>query len=230
MEPMEGNRMSATFYEIVSLNVGTPNVLRHGGQAVLTGIGKSPAKRPLYLSSLNLEGDGQADLVHHGGKDKAVCVYSYDHYPHWEQVLGRKLPCASFGENLTVKGIREEHVCIGDIFQLGEAIVQISQPRQPCHKLAIKQDRKDLPLLVKETGFTGFYFRVLREGWVVPEQGLRLLQRHPLGVTVAYANRIMYMDKQDHEGIRQILAVRELSSSWRQTFLKRLNPEEKGYT
>ncbi|GIM46026.1 MOSC domain-containing protein [Collibacillus ludicampi] len=171
---------------------------------------------------MNLDGDGQADLVYHGGKDKAVCVYSYDHYPYWERVLKRKLAYAAFGENLTVKGIKEEEICIGDIFQFGEAIVQVSQPRQPCHKLAKKHNMKDLPLLVQKTGFTGFYFRVLREGWVAQDRGLRLLHRHPLGITVAFANQIMHHDKKNLKGIEQILAVKELSESWRNTFLKRL--------
>jgi MOSC domain-containing protein YiiM len=208
--------------EIVSLNVGKPMTVTYNGKELSTGIYKSPVQAPVFLSKLNFDGDGQADLVYHGGVDKAVCVYSYEHYPYWEKELERELPLGAFGENLTVKGIREEDVCIGDIFQLGEAVVQISQPRQPCHKLAKRYDIPTLPVLVQNTGFTGFYFRVLEEGWVKPDDSLRLLTRHPQEITVSFANQIMHHDRQNQEGIEKILDVKELSDSWRKTFRKRL--------
>ncbi|MBA2870294.1 MOSC domain-containing protein YiiM [Anoxybacillus calidus] len=213
-------------YEIVSINVGKPKTLVFEGKELSTGIYKKPVHEPVFLSFLNFESDGQADLVHHGGKDKAVCVYPYDHYAYWEKELGRELEAAAFGENLTVKGLVEEDVCIGDMFQLGEAIVQVSQPWQPCYKLAKKYNVEDLPLRVQNTGYTGFYFRVLKEGWVTRESRLQLLSRHPLGITVSFANHIMYHDKYNQEGIERILGVQELSESWRTTLLKRLKNME----
>jgi MOSC domain-containing protein YiiM len=209
-------------FEIVSINVGKPMNLVFNGKELRTGINKKPVTEPIFLSFLHFDGDGQADLIHHGGKDKAVCVYPYDHYAYWEKELGRKLEAAAFGENLTVKGLEEEDVCVGDMFQLGEAVVQVSQPRQPCYKLAKKYNVEDLPLRVQKTGYTGFYFRVLKEGWVTKESRLQLLSRHPLGVTVSFANHIMYHDKYNQEGIERILSVQELSESWRKTLLKRL--------
>lgn len=214
--------MTGAQFEIVSINVGKPVAVEHKGRNFMTGIYKQPAKEPIFLSSLNLDGDAQADLVHHGGRDKAVCVYCYDHYAHWEKELGRPLACGAFGENLTVRGLREEVVCIGDVFQLGEAVVQVSQPRQPCFKLAIKYDLPDLPVRLQNTGFTGFYFRVLKEGWVSKDHPLQLLEPHPMRVTVAWANRIMHHEKQNAGGIRRILEVDALSSSWRRTLSARL--------
>lgn len=177
--PLGGILMNGNQYKIVSINVAKPKTVLYKGKEVSTGIFKKPVEHPVYLSFLNFEGDGQANLVHHGGKDKAVCAYSYEHYSYWEKKLGRSLEYGSFGENLTMIGMVEEEVCIGDIFQLGEALVQVSQPRQPCYKLSIKLSVQDLPNQIQNTGFTGFYCRVLQEGWVEKNSPVRLISRHP---------------------------------------------------
>ncbi|WP_313235818.1 MOSC domain-containing protein [Sporosarcina ureae] len=208
--------------EILSLNVGKPKDIVFGKKSVTTGFFKERMQQAVFLSFVHFIGDGQGDLVHHGGVHKAVCVYPYKHYPHWERTLERTLPYGAFGENLTITGITEEEICIGDSFQLGEAIVQVSQPRQPCFKLALIYDRKDLPLLVQETGFTGFYFRVLQEGLVSPTDRLVPLTRQAHAISVAEANRLMHQDKYDLESVRRLLEVEELSPSWRKTFEKRL--------
>jgi len=213
---------STSAWTIRSILVGKPEPMPHQGREIVTAIRKRPVEGPLYLGALNFEGDGQADLVNHGGRDKAVCVYSGKHYPYWEKELGRALGCGAFGENLTVDDMTEEDVCIGDIFQLGEAVVQVSQPRQPCYKLAARHGIPDLPLRVERTGFTGFYFRVLREGRVSRDSGLIRLARAAPGITVMEANRIMHRGKSDAEGIRRLLGVPELSDSWRTTLAKRL--------
>lgn len=208
--------------EIFSLNVGMPREVQFQQKDVSTGIFKKATDEALYLSYLNFEGDGQGDLVHHGGREKAVCVYPYEHYPFWENELNRPLEYGSLGENLTIKGLLETDVCIGDVFELGKAIVQVSQPRQPCYKLTIRHGVPDMLLKVQQTGYTGFYFRVLAEGVVSKDDGLSLLHRHPKEITVSFANRIMHRDKDNIEGIKQILEVEELSLNWRNTFLKRL--------
>ncbi|MFC4769085.1 MOSC domain-containing protein [Effusibacillus consociatus] len=214
--------MASTSLKVVSINIGKPVTINYKDQEVVTGIFKSPINGEIYLSSFNLEGDAQADLVNHGGKDKAVCLYPHEHYPYWEKELGRSLAFGAFGENLTVTGMLEQDVCIGDIFQFGEAVVQISQPRQPCHKLAKKFDVVDLPVRVQNTGLTGFYFRVLKEGCISEDRTLKLMERHPQAVTVAFANQIMHHDKHNADGIRRILDVEELSESWRVTLTKRI--------
>ncbi|MNT03956.1 6-N-hydroxylaminopurine resistance protein [compost metagenome] len=136
--------------------------------------------------------------------------------------MKRPLEYGALGENLTIKGLLETDVCIGDVFELGKAIVQVSQPRQPCYKLTIRHGVPDMLLKVQQTGYTGFYFRVLEEGVVTKDDGLSLLHRHPKEITVSFANRIMHREKDNIEGIKQILEVEELSLNWRNTFLKRL--------
>ena len=212
--------------EILSLNVGMPKQVQFQQKDVSTGIFKTATDEALYLSYLNFEGDEQGDLVHHGGREKAVCVYPYEHYPFWEDELKRPLEYGALGENLTIKGLLETDVCIGDVFELGKAIVQVSQPRQPCYKLTIRHGVPDMLLKVQQTGYTGFYFRVLAEGVVSKDDGLSLLHRHPKEITVSFANRIMHREKDNIEGIKQILEVQELSLNWRNTFLKRLEGTE----
>ncbi|GAB2698973.1 MOSC domain-containing protein [Paenibacillus thermoaerophilus] len=210
-------------YRIVAVNVGKPAELRHQGKPVPSGICKSPVAQPVYLSCAGFEGDGQADLVNHGGPDKALCVYIWDHYPHWERVLGRCLEPGAFGENLTVSGFRESDVRIGDTFRLGDALVQISQPRQPCFKLAARYQRESMPAEVAQTGYTGFYLRVLEEGVVDPAGAvLEPVGTDPQGMTVAEAHAIMYFRKTDKDAIRKLLAVDALAQSWRQTLERRL--------
>lgn len=147
-------------------------------------------------------------------------MYSTDHYPYWEKVLGIKLPVAAFGENLSVSNLHEDGVCIGDIFQVGTAIVQISQPRQPCRTLAARYGRSDLVKMVVDTGRTGFYFKVLREGIVKREDELILMERNSDNITISFANRILHHDKKNREGIDKVLAVTALSESWQQSFHK----------
>lgn len=211
---------------ILSINVGIPVKIQFENKEVSTGIYKTPVSEPVYLYSTNLTGDGQADLVHHGGKEKAVCVYAYEHYPYWEKELERKLDYGAFGENLTIQGMLEHEVCIGDIFRLGESIVQVSQPRQPCYKLTVKYKVPEMLLKFQNTGFTGFYFRVLKEGTVSKDHGLIRINRHPKGITISYANQIMHHEKHNLDGIRKLLAVEALSENWRATFLKRLGGQD----
>lgn len=212
--------------EILSIQVGKPQPMTYSKGEILTGMCKLPVRGELFLSSVNLEGDEQADLTFHGGVDKAVCVYSFEHYPYWESAMNRKLQMGAFGENLTVRGVLESEVCIGDVFQLGEAIVQVSQPRQPCHKLAKRYDIPDLALQVQKTGYTGFYFRVLQEGMVTQEKPIRLLERDPHGITVQYANQIMHHDRNNLQAAERMLQVKTLSQNWQRTFAKRLTGTE----
>lgn len=216
------------FAEVISLNVGKPIQTEYQNKEVRTAIFKQPVAGQIRLSSLNFDGDEQGDPVHHGGADKAVCVYAFEHYPYWEQTLGQPLEIGAFGENLTTRGFVEADVCIGDIFRLGEAVVQVSQPRQPCYKLSLRHGRADMPNIVTQTGYTGYYLRVLSEGFVSKGDRLSLESRHPGAFTVSAANRVMHEEKQDAEAIRALLAVDALSASWRTTLRKRLDRLEEG--
>lgn len=209
---------------IKSINVSTPLQTTYNNKPVSTAIHKKPVvHNSLFLSTLNLEGDAQADLVNHGGLDKAVCVYAFEHYAYWEEHLKTKLSYGAFGENLTVEALNESNVFIGDLFQLGEAVVQASQPRQPCYKLSLKYGVREMPALVEQTGFTGYYFRVLKEGNVSPSDKLCLLQRAEHSMTIMEANRLKYHDKNDLNGMKRLVSIAELSDGWRQSFLKRIH-------
>lgn len=203
---------------IESFNIGLPRKEHFQGKEIITGIGKRPVEGPLRLGRLGFEGDGVADLRHHGGTDKAVCVYSKEHYQYWEKVLGKKLPHAAFGENFTVSDLYEDSICIGDIFQAGTALVQVSQPRQPCKTLAARFGRNDMVKLVVDSGRTGFYFRVIEEGIVKKGDTLVLREKDPRSITVSYANKIYHNDKKNREAIERILALPSLSGSWRASF------------
>ncbi len=205
---------------VESLNVGLPKKEIFDGKEIITGICKGPVSVSLHLGKLGFDGDGVADTKNHGGPDKAVCVYSLDHYPYWGELLGIKLPPAAFGENLSVSNLKEEEVCIGDIFLLGAAAVQISQPRQPCRTLAARYGRNDLVKLVVNSGFTGFYFRVLQEGIVEMGTPLVLMEKDPHEISVAFANRIFHHDRKNREGIESVLAIPALSEAWQRSLRK----------
>ena len=187
-----------------------------------SGIFKVPVPGPLRLGWYNLEGDGQADMVHHGGGDKAVCAYSSEHWPHWQPILPPdQSQAGAFGENFTVEWLTEAEVCIGDVFSIGTALVQISQPRQPCWKLARRWRIKNLALQVEQTGFTGWYFRVLREGEVAATQLIQLVDRPHPEWTIAAANRIMHHERNDRDAAERLSQCLALSASWRHTMEQR---------
>jgi MOSC domain-containing protein YiiM len=152
---------------VVSLNVGIPRPLRTGKGTVLSGIVKTPVTGARMVRTLNIEGDGQADLKVHGGRDKAVYCYPFEHYALWASELSRDdLGPGSFGENLTIAGLTEATVSVGDVLEVGGARLQVTKPRQPCFKLAAHIGRPDFPRLFLASRRTGWYARVLEEGLV----------------------------------------------------------------
>ena len=207
---------------VESLNIGLPKKEMFRGSEITTGICKVPVSGPLHLKKTGFEGDGVGDLQHHGGLDKAVCVYSTAHYPYWENILGIKLPSSAFGENLSVSNLLENDVCIGDVFQVGTALVQVSQPRQPCKTLALRHGRNDMVKLVIDCGFTGFYFRVLEDGFVEKGAQLILKKKDSHNITVSFANHIYHYDKNNCEAFKEIMSIRALSESWQKSFHKLL--------
>ena len=174
------------------------------------------------LRTGGFDGDGQGDREHHGGPDKAVCVYPFDHYAHWEKALGRELAPAAFSENLTVGGIRETGVCVGDVFRAGGAVVQVCQPRVPCDKLARKNGERLLPKWMSATGYTGFYARVLAEGLVEAGASFELVERHPGGITIADANDVIYDRSSDAGLVERLVNLPEFGDAGRAMFARRL--------
>jgi MOSC domain-containing protein YiiM len=169
---------------VLSVNVGRPRSIRVGDRTVRTAIGKAPALRRVRVGRTNLEGDRQADLRVHGGPNKAVYAYDISGYAHWEEELGRELPHGQFGENLTVEGMPETTVRIDDVYRIGSALLQVSQPRPPCFKLALHMGRPGFPAAFLASGRTGFYLRVLEEGDVGAGDAIALVERDPRSLSV----------------------------------------------
>ncbi len=213
--------------KLLSIQVGLPRDLGDAqsndpfDRPWRSGFNKAPVCGEVQVFKLNIDGDGQADLEHHGGTDKAINVYPAEHLPIWEEELGLELPHGSFGENFTTSGLLEPEVCIGDIFQIGKITVQISQPRQPCWKLARRWRIKDLAVQVERTGRTGWYFRVLEEGPLSAPAGITLLERPFPQWSVAEANDIMHRRKKDAEASRALADCAALSASWKATLSRR---------
>ena len=188
-----------------------------------TGFYKEPVGGSVRVGLTNVEGDGQADLVNHGGPDKAVLAYSADHYPAWRWELGKPdLPFGAFGENLTVTGQTEQGVCLGDRWRLGAVRLEVSQPRLPCWKLARRWRIKDLALRLDRTGRSGWYFRVLTEGQVAAGQVWELEERPCPEWTVARANHLWLHDKSNLTDAALLAAVPRLAASWQEMLFRRL--------
>jgi MOSC domain-containing protein YiiM len=174
------------------------------------------------------EGDGQADRRNHGGVDKAVCVYAFDHYAYWEKLFGRPLEPASFSENLTVSGAVEDEICIGDVFGVGEAVVQVSQPRTPCGKLAGKNRQRLLTRWVAQAGYTGFYMRVLSEGLVSNGDAFERIERHPESISVSSVNDIIFGRSEDERLIARLAHLPAFGADGRALFAERLECLRRG--
>jgi MOSC domain-containing protein YiiM len=205
---------------VVSLNVALPSTQRYGGREVLTGGAKTPVLRAA-LRFDNFDGDGQADRVNHGGPDKAVCIYAFDHYAYWERMLGRELSPGAFSENLTVSRALETELCVGDVFRIGEALVQISQPRMPCNKLAGKNGEPLLVRWIAQTGYTGFYARVLAEGVVAAGCPFESVWQYPERISIAEVNDLIYERSNDLGLIERLSRLPEFAADGRALLAQR---------
>ncbi|MFC4077153.1 MOSC domain-containing protein [Salinithrix halophila] len=207
---------------IRSIQVGRPRAYRTPDRTWRSGICKERVAGPLRLEKTNLEGDGQADLKNHGGPDKAVLAYSESHYPRWQKELNRMdLTSGGFGENFSVVGLTEADVCIGDTFRVGEAIIQVSQTRIPCWKLDARWGIGNLAARVRETGRSGWYYRVLQEGIVEENQPLIWMERPYPEWTVAKVNELLHHCKDDREAVRRLAACPALADSMRNMMVRR---------
>ncbi|MFD1020783.1 MOSC domain-containing protein [Thalassobacillus hwangdonensis] len=211
-----------TRYNVCSINVGKPMVMETSHGEVETAFQKKPVDEPVYLGELHFDGDEQADKKHHGGPDRAVCLYPADHYPYWGEKYGKEFTFPSFGENLSVAGIDEDALCIGDVFQLGEARLQVTEPRQPCYKIARTHELDDFPAQVMKTGFTGCYLRVLEPGQVKPGDDLKRIESDARQVTITEVNDVKYHDRDNKDKIKRILECEALAAGLRQSLEKKL--------
>ncbi len=212
--------------KLLSLNVGLPREVLWHGTTVTTGIFKEPVSGPVALRTLNLDGDRQADLTVHGGKDKAVYCYPVAHYDYWRNELpGRDLPPGSFGENFTLESPLEDMVHLGDRFQIGTAEVVVTQPRLPCYKLGVRFQADDIVKRFFASRRSGFYVSVVREGVVSEGDDWTLLASDPLGAPVADVMRLYaarHYTSADTAAVRRLVRVPALPESWKDYFRERL--------
>jgi MOSC domain-containing protein YiiM len=210
--------------KLLSIQVGRPQLVMRNGEAVSTAIFKQPIEGRVMLRTLNLDGDGQADLSVHGGPTKAVYVYPSEHYEFWRQEFPETdLPYGMFGENFTVSGFSETTLNIGDEYRIGSAVVMVTEPRMPCYKLGIRFGRSDIikRFLVSER--SGFYLAVLREGEVGAGDEFLLIKRNEPSVTVNEVVRLYSREKGNVELLRRAVTVEALPESWRSYFKDRLH-------
>lgn len=213
--------------KIISLNVGLPREVSGKGKTVATGIFKQPVTGRLMMRRLNLDGDRQADLKVHGGAEKAVCLYPAEHYEWWRGELPEvDFTPGIFGENLTVSGLREDEVNIGDRFRIGQAEVMVTQPRLPCYKLGLRFGRDDLIKRFLESGRTGFYLAVLREGEVGAGDQVERLSRAAEGFTVADLTSLFVRERRNPEKLRRAVSVAALPESWRDWIRQQLEDSD----
>lgn len=208
---------------LVSLNIGLPREIEWRGKTVRTSIFKTPAGHRLRVTTLNLEGDQQADLSVHGGVDKAVYAYPSEHYEYWHRELPDvDLPWGVFGENLTVEGLLEENVRVGDRLRAGSAEFVVTQPRMPCFKLGIRFGRPDIVKRFLHSRRTGFYLAVLREREVGAGDAIQLTAQAEGALTVADVVNLYTVDSENQELLRRATQSSALPESWRDYFRKRL--------
>lgn len=204
------------------VNVGKAVTQEYQGRLERTAFRKRPAEGPLFLGKVGFAEDEQA-YSGHGGPDKAALVYAFEHYAYWEEFLGRAVSPAVLGETLTVDGLTEEAACVGDVYQIGEAQVQVSQPRGPCYKIDMVHGRDDMFQRVLDTGYSGMYVRVLKEGKITAGDPVELLRRPPEAPSIAYLNHIRHNDQQNLEAVQRILAAEGLAEAWRQRLQERVD-------
>ena len=215
--------------EITSLQIGRVATYTHSGagdgrsRAWQTAFFKTPVTGTVFIGPLGLAGDEQADRQNHGGLEKAVLAYSADHYPTWRSRLQLpEMPAGAFGENLTIAGLEEAGVCLGDRWQAAGVVLEVSQPRQPCWKMARRWQISDLPKQVIQNGQTGWYLRVLTAGELTAGTALALIARPFPAWTIARANRLFYHERQNVAELSELANVPSLSAAWREGVLQRL--------
>jgi MOSC domain-containing protein YiiM len=210
--------------KIISTNIAEPKTIVWQGEEVTTGMYKKATTNSLFLTANGVKDDSVIDTRYHGGTDKACYFYSADHYEMWKQEYpDLDWEWGMFGENMTVEGLNEADVRIGDIYELGLAIVQVTQPRQPCFKLGHRfNDAKMVQKFISKK-LPGVYVKVIREGNVSAESTMHLIARNPENMTVAEVFDLIYNGKQNPEKVKAAINMPELADSCKKDLQKRMN-------
>jgi len=214
---------------LLSVNVGLPRDVSWQGRTVRTGVWKRPVDGPRLARRLNVDGDGQGDLAGHGGEQRAVFVYQIEAYEYWRRQLGRDdFEYGQFGENFTVRGLADDEVCIGDQYQIGEALFEVTQPRVTCFRVGIRMNDARIPALLVSHHRPGFYFRVLREGAVRAGDDIVRVARGPQAMTVAEIDALLYLPGHPAEQVRRALTIPALSPGWQASFRELASQPDSG--
>lgn len=204
---------------LLSVNVGLPRDIAWQGRTVHTGIWKEPVRGRCRVGRLNLAGDGQGDLAGHGGEQRAVFVYQIESYRYWQEQLKRTdFVYGQFSDNLTIEGLADDVVCIGDRYRIGSALFEVTQPRVTCYRVGIRMNHPQMAALLTSSGRPGFYFRVLREGEVGAGDEIVKVGEAQERMTVAEINALLYFPGHAHERVRRALRIEALSPGWRASF------------
>jgi ferredoxin-NADP reductase/MOSC domain-containing protein YiiM len=204
---------------LLSVNVGLPRNIEWKGRTVHSAIWKYPVRGRCRVSRLNLDGDGQGDLAGHGGEQRAVFVYQIDSYRYWQEQLNRTgFVHAQFGENFTIEGLPDNIVCIGDRYQIGSAVFEVTQPRVTCYRVGIRMNEPRMPALLTSSGRPGFYFRVLQEGEVGAGDEIVKVGEAKERMTVAEINALLYSPDHPRDQVERALRIEALSPGWRWSF------------
>jgi ferredoxin-NADP reductase/MOSC domain-containing protein YiiM/ferredoxin len=214
---------------VVSVNVGLPRDVEWQGRTVRTAIWKYPVQGRVFAGRLNLAGDGQGDLRGHGGEQRAIMVYQLDSYRYWEKHLGRPtFEHGMFGENLTVDGLADSEVCIGDRFRIGDGIFEVTQPRVTCYRVGIRLDHPAMPALLVSHRRPGFYLRVIQEGDIGAGDAIEKVAEGPERMTVAEIDALLYSNQHPADGLRRAVRIPALSPGWQRSMKALLAAAEAG--
>lgn len=209
--------------KLLAVSVGGPQEVEWRGQRVRTSIFKTPVPGRVRVGRLNIAGDRQSDLSVHGGLEKAVYGYPSEHYAFWRRELpDTELGWGAFGENLTTEGLLEEDICIGDRYRLGTTELVVTQPRTPCYKLGIRFGRPEMVKRFHQSGRSGFYFVVVREGELATGDLIERLARDEHGLTVADVVRLYATDETNQSLLERASQHPGLPAGWRDHFRQRL--------
>jgi ferredoxin-NADP reductase/MOSC domain-containing protein YiiM len=212
---------------LLSVNVGMPQNVAWQGRTVYTSVWKHPVEGPRMVRRLNIDGDGQGDLVGHGGEHRAVFVYQIDSYHYWERQLGRDdFSYGQFGENFTVDGMSDQEVCIGDRYRIGQALFEVTQPRVTCYRVGIRMNEPQMPALLVAHGRPGFYFRVVEEGEVEAGDEIVQVAADPEHISVFAINALLYKPGHPRNQLERALRIPALSEGWRASFQTLLEQED----
>jgi MOSC domain-containing protein YiiM len=211
--------------KLISVNKSKQKAIEYQGNEILTGIFKESVEGKTFVQKHHLEGDEQADLLNHGGSHKAVYAFSYDHYDYWSKVLKNpNLKNGAFGENLTISGLDEAHLFIGDQFSIGECVLEISQPRVPCFKLGIALNNTKAPKLFTKSFNTGIYFRVIKEGAITAGDQVIKIYSVPNSVSIRSLFRAYFDKSYDHANqvMAEALLLEALAPEWQNKLTSRM--------